>query len=444
LHDGGFVAVYNSAGDIRGQQFDALGARVGGEFIVDSSTAGTQAVASVAVLGDGRFVVTWDDGGTGHSDDPSPNAIRQQIFDPRDGVVTGTANADDLYGHNLGSDDIKGLGGDDTLRGLGGDDALYGGDGGDTLIGGTGADLLFGGFGDDTYKVEDAADQVGEAAGAGIDLVQASVSIALAANVENLTLLAGAANGTGNALANTITGNAAANLLDGRAGADNMLGLSGSDTYVVDNLGDVVNEIGGGGIDTVLSSVNFSLVPAVQVTGNVENLTLTGAAAINGIGNALANVLIGNAAANTLNGNAGNDTIAGGLGNDIILGSVGNDRLAGGLGNDRLTGGAGFDNFVFDTKPGALNRDVVVDFNHLQDTFLVDNAVFTKLGGNGALKAGFFHLGAAAADADDHIIYNKTTGALIYDANGNAAGGAVQFATLINKPALQANDFVVI
>src|SRR6478736_8246192 len=114
-----------------------------------------------------------------------------------------------------------------------------------------------------------------------------------------------------------------------------------------------------------------------------------------------------------------------------------NDRVAGGLGNDRLTGGAGLDKFVFDTKPGAANRDVVTDFNHVQDTFQLDNAVFTKLGHTGPLKAGFFHLGAAAADADDHIIYNKATGALIYDANGSAAGGAVQFATLVNKPALQ-------
>jgi len=93
---------------------------------------------------------------------------------------------------------------------------------------------------------------------------------------------------------------------------------------------------------------------------------------------------------------------------------------------------------------GSANRDVVTDFNHVQDTFLMDHAVFTKLGGNGPLKAGFFHLGVAAADADDHIIYNKATGALIYDVNGSAAGGAVQFATLASKPTIAANDFVVV
>ncbi|MGO4835376.1 calcium-binding protein, partial [Rhizobiaceae sp. 2RAB30] len=44
----------------------------------------------------------------------------------------------------------------------------------------------------------------------------------------------------------------------------------------------------------------------------------------------------------------------------------------------------------------------------------------------------------------DRIIYNTTTGALIYDSNGNAAGGAVHFATLAGHPAITAADFVVI
>jgi Ca2+-binding RTX toxin-like protein len=359
------------------------------------------------------------------------------VYDGHDGMLSGqifAGDGDDVV--TGGADDDFFFGGldDDVLRGNGGDDTLDGGGGNDVLVGGSGADLLFGGIGDDTYEV-DGADQVSEAAGAGIDLVKSSVSYALGANVENLTLLAGAANGTGNTLANVITGNAAANILDGQAGADTMLGLGGNDRYVVDNAADIVNESGGDGIDTVLSAISFSLVPEVPLIGNVENLTLTGGAAINGTGNSLANILIGNAGANVLSGGAGNDTISGGAGNDTI---------SGGLGNDRLSGGAGLDKFVFNTKPSASNRDVVTDFNHVQDTFQLDNAVFTKLGANGGLKAGFFHLGTAAADADDRIIYNKATGALIYDVNGSAAGGAVQFATLLNKPALQANDFVVI
>src|SRR4029453_16625735 len=101
----------------------------------------------VAVLADGRFVVTWSDESAIDLDDPSARAIRQQIFDPRDGIVDGTEGGDVLFGHEQVSDEINGFGAGDTLQGLGGDDSLYGGDGNDVLIGGTGADLLSGGNG---------------------------------------------------------------------------------------------------------------------------------------------------------------------------------------------------------------------------------------------------------------------------------------------------------
>jgi Ca2+-binding RTX toxin-like protein len=174
----------------------------------------------------------------------------------------------------------------------------------------------------------------------------------------------------------------------------------------------------------VRSSVTLTL------GANLENLTLTGADAIDGTGNGLANIITGDAAINVLKG----------------LG--GNDRLNGGHGNDRLEGGASNDVFVFNTALNAVtNVDTVADFTNVSgndDTIWLDNAVFANLGAVGTLNAGFFRTGSAAADANDYLVYNQATGALLYDADGNGAGAAVQFATLASKPALTAGDFVVI
>ena len=157
--------------------------------------------------------------------------------------------------------------------------------------------------------------------------------------------------------------------INGGAGADYMRGGLGNDVYVVDNVGDVVYERAGEGTDLVYSGITLTLA------AQVENLTLTGTATIDGNGNALANVLRGNAAANMLSGAAGNDTIHGG---------AGNDRLGGGTGSDRLLGGLGDDTFVFDTALGpAASRDTVVDFSSTaagnDDTIMLDDAVFAAL-----------------------------------------------------------------
>ena len=196
--------------------------------------------------------------------------------------------------------------------GNGGDNLIVGSAGNNSIDGAAGADTMIGHGGDDSYRVDDPGDLVVEAWGEGTDSVVASISFALVADVENLTLTgAGNLAGAGNSLANYIVGNDGSNLLDGAAGIDTMYGGLGDDVYVVDSSSELVGEGVGEGFDTVLSSVDFSLLGS-----EIEVLTLTGGSATSATGNPYANVLTGNALDNTLDGGAGRDTMAGGAGND--------------------------------------------------------------------------------------------------------------------------------
>lgn len=315
----------------------------------------------------------------------------------------------------------------DNLIGSGFADALTGNVRNNVLDGGAGIDTLKGGAGNDTYIVDNTGDIVTETLTGGTDLVMSTATYTLKANAENLTLLGSAAiNGTGNALANIITGNSGNNVLNGAAGADTLIGGQGNDTYTVDHSGDIVTEQSNAGTDKINSAVDYTL-PV-----EVENLTLTGAVAIIANGNDLANVLTGNALDNHLNGGIGNDTLTGG---------AGNDTLDGGTGNNKLTGGAGADLFRLTT---AGHSDTIADFAVIDDTIEISSTVFTSLTA-GVLAADQFVIGAAAADANDFIIYNKNNGALLYDADGNDPTiAAVQIAKLGINLAMTNADIVVI
>ena len=141
-----------------------------------------------------------------------------------------------------------------------------------------------------------------------------------------------------------------------------------------------------------------------------------------------------------------NDRLTGNDAANELAGGSGNDTLNGGLGNDTLSGGAGSDTIRFDTLLNALtNRDTITDFNVVADTIELENAIFASLTSTGTLAAGSFHAGAgvSAADADDFILYDSASGALFYDADGNGAGAAVQFASLSGGLALSNADFLV-
>ena len=128
-----------------------------------------------------------------------------------------------------------------------------------------------------------------------------------------------------------------------------------------------------------------------------------------------------------------------------LLGGAGNDALGGHTGNDLLSGGTGADLFRFDSAlNAATNVDNILDFSVIDDTIVLDQTVFTALTTLGTLSAAAFRTGAAAADADDRIIYNSATGNIYYDADGNGAGAAVLFAHVTAGLALTNADFGIV
>ncbi|PZN96001.1 MAG: hypothetical protein DCF29_23900, partial [Alphaproteobacteria bacterium] len=305
------------------------------------------------------------------------------------------------------------------LRGSNGSQILYGNAGANFLDGRGGVDSMLGQGGSDVYVVDDAGDNVYELAGEGRDTVYASVDYALSETTDIEVLSARDWTGTtalsltGNGLANEVYGNAGNNFLDGRGGADILVGFGGNDTYVVDNAGDYVLESVGEGRDVVFTSTTYALAAGSEI----EVLSTRDQSATTGID------LFGNAFANELAGNAGIN------------------RLDGGAGADILTGFGGADLFTFTTALGNGNIDWITDFVHGTDRIGLDSAIFQGLN---AVTATNFVRGAVALDADDRILFDEATGALSFDADGNGAGAAVQFATVSGASGLNWDDFLIL
>lgn len=306
LADGRFMAFWSSTGDslapdfadnssgIRGRLFNADGTPDGGDIVINTTGAGGQFRPSAALLADGRITVTWQSGDFPNTD------VMGQIVDPRGGdftvvkagistyasdaanIVTGTAQADTIFG----------LDGDDTLIGLGGADVLNGGNGSDMASYGSAAqgvivNLATGGTGGDA---------------------QGDTYI----SIENVI---------GSPHADSLAGNAQANRFDGRGGGDTLAGSGGNDTYVY-NAGDTIIEQANAGTDEIIVSLaSFSM----QNIANVENLTGTSAGQ-SLTGNDVNNIITGTVG-NLLHGLGGNDyiTAAGNL--NVAFGDAGNDQL---------------------------------------------------------------------------------------------------------------------
>ncbi len=312
LADGSFIitwAGYWSDGNgygIVGQQFSTTGTAIGPEFRINSSAYGNQQKPSIEALAGGGFIVTWQ------SDDKSGHT-KFQVYSQQFSLgsytdpIIGTAASEslsDIFGVNL----LNGLGGDDLMFGMTGDDQINGGTGNDEIYGGVGNDTLDGGANDD---------------------------VAFGGNGNDI-LFGGTGNDTlnGDHGPNSIWGQFAGNngndVLHGGAGNDTLNGDGGQDTLWGDAGADTLN--GGNGND--------------ELHGGAQNDTLNG-----GTHN---DTLYGDTGDDILNGDSGDDLLFGGDGMDSLYGGIGDDTLRGDLGNDTAYGGAGVDHIH-----GGLGNDTL-------------------------------------------------------------------------------------
>ena len=262
-------------------------------------------------------------------------------------TLTGSAFSQAIHGGN-GNDLLFSL----TVAGSNQQQSFYGDAGDDWLVAGWGDDWFSGGDGFDTVDYGNAIGGITAGIGIANNNTGASGFDTIGSDIERI--IGSAFNDTLSAIFGGIEvyGGAGDDVLSGTK----LYGGTGNDTYNV-NFGTELFENAGEGVDLARSQISFTL------SGNIENLILTGSAAINGFGNSLANQIAGNSAANTLAGNGGADTLTGGGGNDTFLGTLAD------LNGDTITDFNAGDTIVF------------TDANIATFSYALSDGVMTYAGG---------------------------------------------------------------
>jgi len=342
LADGGYAVAWTSEGqdgDLSGtylQIYAANGNAVGGEIQVNDTGTGGQSIETLALLDDGRFLVTWQE--TTLVASTYVTDVMQKIFTP-DNIApwavddTGTlsegksetfdvlANDDDTDGDLLTITGTQVTTGHASVQILDGDQLRVSYSGPDLDPGQTAnivvRYLVEDGDGFDEAKLRLTVSGVREA---GDDIVGTPRRDAL----------------TGTGVGEHIFGRASADSIDGRGGADLILGADGDDAIQGGNGDDQIR--GGDGRDVLSGDAGRD-----QMFAGEDN--------------------------DRLAGGSGDDLLHGWMGHDRLDGGAGRDRLIGWTGNDILTGGKGADIFVFDAHWGNkyrstwLGHDTITDFD---------------------------------------------------------------------------------
>lgn len=391
------------------------------------------------------------------------------------------------------NDSMTGGAWDDTLDGSDGSDYLAGGGGNDLLKGGwLGRDTLLGGTGNDTLTFTEGHGKDLLDGGDGIDLFSYTRTTETGAFRMTLKASMWMADGThaigmdrleyngsradehiiGGAYDDTILGNGGADVLEGWGGNDylsinfgyseaaTLYGGKGDDTVEGFNpLGAGTQMYGGAGNDLLHASLQnastavvLSVVDLAGTYQGPDGIIFAGFERVDLLASMLGDSVTGGVNGDTLLGLDGNDALLGGGGNDSISGDRGRDTVDGGTGDDTLigwyggdvmTGGAGADWFGFVNFSGLADADRITDFTVGQDAIILQRYYFGAVTGSPAVTAAEFVQGIQALDADDHILYDRPTGRLWYDADGVGGAGPQLVVTLTAGTALTNADVLL-
>ncbi|MGO4527207.1 hypothetical protein AB4097_20405 [Microvirga sp. 2MCAF35] len=369
--------------------------------------------------------------------------------------VEGGSGADTLMGNDA-ANKLTGNGSNDTLKGGKGNDTLEGGAGADILVGGVGNDTLDGGSGEDTaefsgnranytwsvnadgsYKITDTTGADGEDTLKDIRILKfADGKVALS-------------NATPSAIFFSIS-NVSESIAPGKI-ADIYGSDSDGDTLnytLVDSFGGLFSINGdelilNRPLDYEVAKQHVISIKATDSYGGEFTKAIT--LSVRNVIETTPLVLSGTAGTDTLSGESGNDRLSGLAGGDSLYGNDGADTLVGGAGIDVMFGGAGKDVFVFDTKPNVkTNVEYLYDFNVADDTIHLKLSAFKGIGHKGTLSKVAFWTGTKVHDSNDHILYNKKTGALFFDPDGTGSKPALQIAVMLKNLKLTHKDFLII